>query len=47
MMQFDTNVYYFSMMMDYVDYDLHIGSAYMQILSDERANAHFPIVLLG
>jgi len=24
----DTNVYYFSMVVDYMDYDLHSGSAY-------------------
>jgi hypothetical protein len=26
----DTNVYYFSTVVDYMDYDLHSGNAYMQ-----------------
>jgi hypothetical protein len=40
----DTNVYYFSTIVDYRDYDLHSGSAYMQILCHMRGR--MPIVPL-
>jgi len=42
MIQLMTHVYYFSTIVDYMDYDLHSGSSYMQILCHVRGR--MPIV---